>query len=881
VYQHAIPLSITELKFEGLSMLDTSLDLALDFLRAHPNWYIFPITRLEKFPPLLKDNLDSNASNDPKQIKEWHTRWRGCNWGIALRKSNVIVVDVDRKAGKVGQETLDNLELEFGPLPATLTVMSPSGGLHYYFNGEHRFGLGKHGFGQDIDSPNYVLIPGCWLCTNAERGYEIITDAPVVDAPEWFGEFLKEKAEKAQAADEPAVDLDRDPNIVRMIRYLQEGAPKCIQGQNGDKTLYDVACVLKDNGVSESRAIELLATYYNTPEHCDPVWQVGVGPEADRLDVKVANAYRYSKENQAGSATAEYAFGAAEEKIDYETEIAPFVKAWERLSAKQTKDKDKKRAEKQKTKLTDEALGIDPLTGEEVEQNVIDPLTGEPFAGLDGDGGDDEPPKPGKGAPTPQGVTETDAPAGDAPEGEAGEGEAKAEAPKEEMPKGDGGAGTPKKQQTLKWVQANWIWVVNVERFVRVTDGAQWSCKQFDSYYNNLCDRSSISNVLFASDGIRKVERIVYRPGQGVLLDSGRCVNIWRPSAIKPKAGDAMLKDKDGKSYSALDTWDTHLNYLFQNPEERDLVLNWMAWVYQFPKRKPNHGLLIVGAKTGTGKSWVARVMEQLIGPENTQRPKNTSLKGDFNAWAEKCKLCIIEELMQIGRREVANELRDTITESTIEVNIKNVNAHKIENYMAMMAITNHRDAMPMEESERRWLVVETFADTADAAYYNRLWPILESPDALAAIAYQLQNRNLGDYNASLPPVRTDARAQMIELSRSDLEHWLYDMQKNPPLSYQITTLTDIIEAMPQSLQKSSRLRTVLQTFVREKVNGEMLRQVRIGNGNRVRLWALNGKYPLLSQMTDSQLVDKYEAERKQGGSLRTPEEQAAVDFGD
>lgn len=810
-------------------MLDESLDFALEFLTAHPTWYIFPIRRLEKDPPLIKNNL-AEASNDPKIIKQWHAKWRGCNWGLALRKSSVLVMDVDRKPGKVGQDTFDNLTLEFGELPATLTVRSPSGGLHYYFTGEHRFGLGKYGFGPDIDSPNYVLIPGCWLCTNSVQGYEVIADEPVAPAPAWFGEFLKEKAEKQAADTNPAVDLDRDPNVERMIRYLQEGAPKCIQGQNGEKVLFDVSCVLKDNGVSESRAIELIATYYNTPEHCDPLWNVGIGAEADRLDLKVHNAYQYARENTAGSATAEFQFGDPDNVID-PAEIAEMSKLWDKRLRDQTKAKTKKSYEK---RFTDEARDIDPLTGEPFEESTpLDPLTGEPYE-------DPTPPKGGPGA-TPKGAADA---------------------------KGAGGGGGNPRVNNA-WVKANWIWVVGMERFIRLSDGMLWSCKQFDSYYNHLATRSSYSSALFATtDGIRKAERLVYRPGLDVLLDDGKSVNLWRPSKVIPKEG-------------STDIWNEHLNYLFQDEADKERVLNWMAWVYQNQARKPNHGLLLVGRNTGTGKSFVARVLEQLIGPDNTQRPKNSSLKGDFNSWALQCKLCIIEELMQIGRREVANELRDTITESTIEVNVKNISAQKIENYMAMMAITNHRDAMPMDETERRWLVVETFARRKGGDYYRRLWPVLESLDSLGAIAYELQNRKLGDYDASLSPEDTGARNQMIELSRSDVESWLYENAGNPPLSRNLTTIQDVVNAMPAGLQRQPRVRSVVQTYFRDKLNGVQLdKQARTSDGSKVRVWALHGRAVMLAGMSDVQLGNMYAAERNQPGGSKSAEEQAVEDFG-
>ena len=143
----------------------TSLDLALAYVAAHPTHKIFPIARGVKTPPTIKNNLSPDvASNDTEVITAWHDRWPGCNWGLALKASLVIVVDVDCKPGKHGQHTFDMLQLEHG-WPKTLQASTPSGGRHYYFNAtdvaKYVFALGTNGFGRDIDSPNYVLIPGC------------------------------------------------------------------------------------------------------------------------------------------------------------------------------------------------------------------------------------------------------------------------------------------------------------------------------------------------------------------------------------------------------------------------------------------------------------------------------------------------------------------------------------------------------------------------------------------------------------------------------------------------------------------------------------------------------------------------------------------------
>src|ERR1700676_4840612 len=286
-----------------------TLSIALDILKAHPTWFLFPIRRLEKTPPLFKDELETNNSNDPNQIRKWHATFLGCNWGIALKKSKIIVVDVDTKLGKVGQETFDNLELTYGPFPDTLTIRTPSGGRHYYFdeaNGvTHRMAV--NGFGQDVDSTNYVVAPGCWLSSGGS--YEVIVNESVAPAPTWFATFLNERPEAVAVVQTPEIDLDKPENVQWAINYLTNDAPPSIAGANGEFTTLMVCGALKDRGISLDKGIELLDEYYNVFGKCDPLWSLYDGPIADRLDVKAKNAWGYLTKSAAGSATAEAEFG--------------------------------------------------------------------------------------------------------------------------------------------------------------------------------------------------------------------------------------------------------------------------------------------------------------------------------------------------------------------------------------------------------------------------------------------------------------------------------------------------------------------------------------------------------------------------------------------
>ena len=276
------------------------------FMREFGGFY-FPIRAGAKSPPLFNNNLNF-ASNKPDQWRAWARQWRGCNWGLSIAKSGLIVVDVDCKSGKRGLASFQRADLEHG-WPDTLTAGTPSGGFHLYYRQTNavRFVTGRQdifGPGSHIDAPGYVLIPGCHL---EGIGFYQITDyRPIALAPAWLAEYLVHE-ERSKVEQTPAVELDTPDLIAWATHHLKYDAKPCIQGQGGERTMLLLAAVLKDHGISEGCAVERITEDYNA--RCEPPWNVGDGELADRLDVKIANAYRYLTQSQPGRATAQADFG--------------------------------------------------------------------------------------------------------------------------------------------------------------------------------------------------------------------------------------------------------------------------------------------------------------------------------------------------------------------------------------------------------------------------------------------------------------------------------------------------------------------------------------------------------------------------------------------
>ena len=258
---------------------------------------VAPVTAGEKAPPL--GHWKTLSTNNKAYILAFAEKYPGSNWLIDCGKSALGVLDEDVKGDKKGRDTTLMMQVEHGPWPATTVVRTPSGGRHWYFWGETKTTASV--LGPDVDTRGvggYVICPGSIV---DGKQYVLIKENGINNLPEWINEELKKKREEAGMAVEqvPVVDQDLDTSIVTARNYLATTAP-CVEGQGGDARLVSVAAKVKDIGVSEAVAVDLIIDIFSP--RCRPPW------DDDDIERKVANAYRYCRENQPGIASPEAMF---------------------------------------------------------------------------------------------------------------------------------------------------------------------------------------------------------------------------------------------------------------------------------------------------------------------------------------------------------------------------------------------------------------------------------------------------------------------------------------------------------------------------------------------------------------------------------------------
>jgi hypothetical protein len=258
---------------------------------AELGFFVFRLKRNGKTP--FATGWQQEATRDPDKITELfnnHDFNIGClteNYGD---NQALVVVDVDTKPGKQGANTFSDLEAFGNDFPQTWEATTASGGRHLFYTYPMPLSGGANKLGLHIDIKSYggyVVGVGSTIDGNTYSWTWDGRTQPLAPTP--CPDWIRAKLTRPLARDTstPAIEnLDSPDIIARATTYLQS-APPAIEGAGGNETTLKTALKLKDYGISQPLAEELIFDIYNP--RCSPPW------DFDQLIQVIENAYRYGK----------------------------------------------------------------------------------------------------------------------------------------------------------------------------------------------------------------------------------------------------------------------------------------------------------------------------------------------------------------------------------------------------------------------------------------------------------------------------------------------------------------------------------------------------------------------------------------------------------
>lgn len=236
--------------------------------------------------------------------------------------------------------------------------------------------------------------------------------------------------------------------------------------------------------------------------------------------------------------------------------------------------------------------------------------------------------------------------------------------------------------------------------------------------------------------------------------------------AIKVEKRDVLAERKD-EAAAKVTFRDAARQYHSENEA------GWKSAVY---------ALLLVSKVQGVGKSTLAVILRELLGPHNCSMTTAREItQSPFNSWIGGKRLVVVDEVYAGHSAELANTIKPIITGDKVPVNRKFKEPYEVSNHAHFLLMSNSRLPLFLEEEDRRWLIPEVTEAKKPDDYWSDLHRWLRN-GGYGIIAHWaecfVRAKKRGAARTGSHAPGTEAKARMIEASRSGAEKQLRELSE-------------------------------------------------------------------------------------------------------
>ena len=307
---------------------------------------------------------------------------------------------------------------------------------------------------------------------------------------------------------------------------------------------------------------------------------------------------------------------------------------------------------------------------------------------------------------------------------------------------------------------------------------------------------------LWASDPRRiDVSGHRFRPdlaGQRLYVEDGaQYINTYRPTQHVDVTAAQIAAA--GAAFEAL------LAHLVPHEGARNWFRMWLASKVQYPAT-PNCGVIMVAEIQGTGRGTLFDMITAALGQKHVRNISSTELmggqgQGQYNDWIANALLVLCEEVMagdDAGgamawkRRDVYERLKQLVDprQRVMEIRRKNLSNYSAEIFASILMATNHMNALPLDETDRRIAVLLQpnlkFDDVPELV--RLINPLRVSgryvPWFGAGLCQHLRGVAVNTSALRIAPELGEGRALMRASNLSDLDHILSEVLDDIPTDY-------------------------------------------------------------------------------------------------
>jgi hypothetical protein len=249
-------------------------------------------------------------------------------------------------------------------------------------------------------------------------------------------------------------------------------------------------------------------------------------------------------------------------------------------------------------------------------------------------------------------------------------------------------------------INQEYAWDNLTREIYDIKNGLYVPAPKFYMHYDNVSYKPSedakattLGRGWVKSPKRRCVKQLVLAPGKSATLKDGS-LNTWRGFTAEPAPGDVT---------PFIDL----INFVLPNKAEREYCVKWLAKMIQEPGAKFLVSLVVWSIEEGVGKGLLFETVGSLFHQRHFKVVGNEIFNDQFTEWQSQKIFVIADEVSSADKRSTADRIKGWITATENNINVKNTAKYSEPNLIKYVFLSNHPDAVYLNDKDRRFFVAE------------------------------------------------------------------------------------------------------------------------------------------------------------------------------
>lgn len=263
----------------------------------------------------------------------------------------------------------------------------------------------------------------------------------------------------------------------------------------------------------------------------------------------------------------------------------------------------------------------------------------------------------------------------------------------------------------------------------------------------------------------RRYEKVLFNPDPNFKYNQ-KYYNEWK--------GWKWLNDDIDIDEDKIKPFIDLINYLCNDDDKvLEFILNWLSWIIQRPHKKTNTAICLYSDKHGVGKNTLIELIKRLFEGYTSKLSRIEDLGKNFNAHYDK-KFFIYGDEIKATAKQWANEIKNMITETEKVIEKKGIDSQMNKCFVNYFFTTNNEINFQIEDSDRRWLLIECEKERMSSRQSQELYKCIEDDEYITHIFNYLYRRDISTIVLLEPPM-TDYKQRLINQTLPGYIQYLYN----------------------------------------------------------------------------------------------------------